>query len=129
MHNIEKYTGVPLQLCSEVVEEDVLKLLNRVAKASKVAKMRLMDQVRCWRCDSKMLVVCVSCRTVVVAPMGQWTAALGPWANGDVSHALGAMPWEPSRGGRFDAKVCQLLLSQCRVSSSSSDIRRPEEVV
>lgn len=45
VHNIERYTGTPLDLCPEVVEDDVLKLLNQVAKASRVAKMRLMEQV------------------------------------------------------------------------------------
>ncbi|CAM9998333.1 unnamed protein product [Scytosiphon promiscuus] len=44
VHNIEQYTGTPLGLCPEVVEDDVLKLLNQVAKASRVAKMRLMEQ-------------------------------------------------------------------------------------
>lgn len=48
VHNIEQYTGTPLDLCPEVVEEDVLKLLNQVAKASRVAKMRLMEQVNRW---------------------------------------------------------------------------------
>lgn len=48
VHNIELYTGTPLGLCPEVVEEDVLKLLNQVAKASRVAKMRLMEQVKGW---------------------------------------------------------------------------------
>lgn len=48
VHNIERYTGTPLGLCPEVVEEDVLKLLNQVAKASRVAKMRLMEQVKRW---------------------------------------------------------------------------------
>lgn len=46
VHNIEQYTGVPLSLCPDVKEDDVLKLLNQVAKASRVAKMRLMEQVR-----------------------------------------------------------------------------------
>lgn len=45
VHNIEQYTGTPLALCPEVEEDDVLKLLNQVAKASRVAKMRLMEQV------------------------------------------------------------------------------------
>lgn len=45
VHNIEQYTGKPLGLCPEVQEDDVLKLLNQVAKASRVAKMRLMEQV------------------------------------------------------------------------------------
>ena len=45
IHNIEQYTGTPLDLCPEVEEDDVLKLLNQVAKASRVAKMRLMEQV------------------------------------------------------------------------------------
>eukprot|EP00903_Cladosiphon_okamuranus_P019681 g18087.t1 len=44
VHNIERYTGTPLGLCPEVEENDVLKLLNQVAKASRVAKMRLMEQ-------------------------------------------------------------------------------------
>ncbi|CAM9803388.1 unnamed protein product [Ascophyllum nodosum] len=44
VHNIEQYTGTPLVLCPVVSEDDVLKLLNRVAKASRVAKMRLMEQ-------------------------------------------------------------------------------------
>eukprot|EP00752_Nemacystus_decipiens_P017757 g15920.t1 len=44
VHNIEQYTGTPLSLCPEVQEDDVLKLLNQVAKASRVAKMRLMEQ-------------------------------------------------------------------------------------
>ncbi|CAM9870302.1 unnamed protein product [Ectocarpus sp. 6 AP-2014] len=44
VHNIEQYTGTPLGLCPEVEEDDVLKLLNQVAKASRVARMRLMEQ-------------------------------------------------------------------------------------
>ncbi|CAM9637752.1 unnamed protein product, partial [Laminaria digitata] len=44
VHNIEQYTGAPLALCGEVEEDDVLKLLNQVAKASRVAKMHLMEQ-------------------------------------------------------------------------------------
>lgn len=55
VHNIEKYTGTALGLCSEVVEDDVLKLLNAVAKASRVAKIRLMEQVRPGRCRSELL--------------------------------------------------------------------------
>lgn len=46
VHNIEEYTGSPLSLCPDVAEDDVLKLLNSVSKASRVAKMRLMEQVR-----------------------------------------------------------------------------------
>lgn len=45
VHNIEQYTGTALALCPDVKEDDVLKLLNPVAKASRVAKMRLMEQV------------------------------------------------------------------------------------
>ncbi|CAM9801978.1 unnamed protein product, partial [Sphacelaria rigidula] len=44
VHNIEKYTGTTLALCPDVQEDHVLKLLNPVAKASRVAKMRLMEQ-------------------------------------------------------------------------------------
>ncbi|KAG5187615.1 DEAD box helicase [Tribonema minus] len=43
VHNIEEYTSTKLDLCEEVIEKDVLKLLNPINKATRVARMRLME--------------------------------------------------------------------------------------
>lgn len=43
VHNVEEYVGTKLEECQDVLEKDVLRLLNPVAKASRAAKMRLME--------------------------------------------------------------------------------------
>lgn len=43
VHNIESFTKSRMELCEEVKEEDVVKLLNPVAKATRAARMRLME--------------------------------------------------------------------------------------
>ncbi|CAM9762049.1 unnamed protein product, partial [Phaeothamnion confervicola] len=44
VHNVERYVGSKLAPCPEVREKDVLPLMNKVAKAARVAKLRLMEQ-------------------------------------------------------------------------------------
>lgn len=43
VHSIETFTKSRLELCEEIKEEDVVKLLNPVSKATRAAKMRLME--------------------------------------------------------------------------------------
>lgn len=43
VHGIEALTQSKLEACPDVKEEDVLKLLNPVAKATRAARMRLME--------------------------------------------------------------------------------------
>jgi ATP-dependent RNA helicase DDX49/DBP8 len=43
LHSIEEYTGVKLTASTEVTEDNVLPLLNAVAKARKLAQMHLME--------------------------------------------------------------------------------------
>lgn len=44
VHSIEKYTNSTLEICKDIEESQVVKLLNPVAKAVKTARMRLMEQ-------------------------------------------------------------------------------------
>lgn len=43
VHGIEALTGSKMEACPDVKEEDVVKLLNPVAKATRAARMRLME--------------------------------------------------------------------------------------
>ena len=43
VHAIEEFTGVKLELSTEVSETDVLPLLNSVAKAIRMSQMRLSE--------------------------------------------------------------------------------------
>lgn len=43
VHGIEALTGSKMEVCPDVKEEDVVKLLNPVAKATRAARMRLME--------------------------------------------------------------------------------------
>jgi hypothetical protein len=43
VHSIEALTQRPLEACDEVTEEEVVQLLNPVAKATRAARMRLMQ--------------------------------------------------------------------------------------
>lgn len=43
VHGIEALTQSKMEACPDVKEEDVVKLLNPVAKATRAARMRLME--------------------------------------------------------------------------------------
>jgi ATP-dependent RNA helicase DDX49/DBP8 len=43
VHNIEAYTQTRLEACGEIKEDQIVKLLNPVAKATRTAKLRLME--------------------------------------------------------------------------------------
>lgn len=43
VHGIEALTRTKMEACPDVREEDVVKLLNPVAKATRTARMRLME--------------------------------------------------------------------------------------
>lgn len=43
VHGIEALTGSKMEACPDVKEEDVVMLLNPVAKATRTARMRLME--------------------------------------------------------------------------------------
>jgi hypothetical protein len=43
VHGIEALTQTKMEACPDVKEEDVVKLLNPVAKATRAARMRLME--------------------------------------------------------------------------------------
>lgn len=43
VHAVEEYTGISLTLSKEVTEDDVVALLNSVAKAMKTAQLKLME--------------------------------------------------------------------------------------
>ncbi|CAM9515395.1 unnamed protein product [Chrysoparadoxa australica] len=44
VHNVEEYTSNKLQLCEAVKEEEVLKIMNAVNKASRTAKVNMQEQ-------------------------------------------------------------------------------------
>jgi ATP-dependent RNA helicase DDX49/DBP8 len=43
VHSIEAYTRSKLDLCEDVLEKDVVKLISSVNKASRIAKMRMLE--------------------------------------------------------------------------------------
>jgi superfamily II DNA/RNA helicase len=43
VHAAEKITGRPLEKCSEITDDDAIRMLGPVTKASRLAKMKLMD--------------------------------------------------------------------------------------
>merc|ERR1712157_235689 len=43
LHSIESLTNIKLSLCNDVKDEHVMKLLNIVSKANRMAKMKLLD--------------------------------------------------------------------------------------
>jgi ATP-dependent RNA helicase DDX49/DBP8 len=43
VHAAEKITGRPLEKCTEVTDEDAIRMLGPVTKAARLAKMKLMD--------------------------------------------------------------------------------------
>jgi len=44
VHMVEEYTGLKMQLCKEVSEGEVLKTLNLISKATRIARMKLLEQ-------------------------------------------------------------------------------------
>ena len=43
VHNIESLTDIKMDLLSDISNEDIIPLLNPIAKAMKVAQLRLME--------------------------------------------------------------------------------------